>query len=241
MNLNKPTFITVFALLLFWGPKCHSQVILSLLFGDKLNSEESIFGIHVDYSFNELSGYADTNSLNSLNLGLFYNYKFNDRFRGLVELMAKYKRGVEGLAVYDLQDPELNDLFEDGEVTRKIKYFSVLPIGQYVTKPGIFLEAGPQISMRIKATDIFFTKTEQGDLELERNIKDNITTFDFGFIAGIGYYVDKAKTLAVGFRYQGGFSDVVKDDGTQQHQQFTLYTNIPIGRNKSKQTAAEHL
>jgi hypothetical protein len=44
----------------------------------------------------------------------------------------------------------------------------------------------------------------------------------------------KGNDIALGLRYAPGISDVMKDyDGTQAHQAFYIYLNLPIGRRKS--------
>src|SRR5262245_8815883 len=58
----------------------NAQVLISILFGDKLNTDAIIFGIHVDYSFNELTSIDPQKSLGKLNLALFFDIRLHERW-----------------------------------------------------------------------------------------------------------------------------------------------------------------
>ncbi|TRZ41811.1 outer membrane beta-barrel protein [Robertkochia solimangrovi] len=211
-----------------------SQILMSLIFGDKLNSKELSFGIHLDQSWNTMSNTESSSSLTSFNLGLFFNYMIDEHWRGNLEMLAKYQRGASDLPVYPTGDSLLDTQFMYGNIDREINYLS-LPISiQYVTKPGIYAEIGPQISLRFKAKDIFNADINDEELRYIRDIKDETTNFDLGWLAGIGYYIGKAKTTSIGFRYYGGFTDVMKNiENKQHHNQWAIYANIPIGRHEN--------
>ncbi|MBD0835279.1 outer membrane beta-barrel protein [Aestuariibaculum suncheonense] len=234
MKKYVPQFLIVFMLLL--SNKAPAQILLGLIFGDDLNSEKLIFGVHLNYSWNDLSNLPESGSLNAFNLGLNFNYKISDKFRAQTEMLAKYTRGAGDIPVYSLGDEHLDALYANGKVSREIKYLSIPIAIQYLTPIGVYAEAGPHVSMRIKANDVFEADTPEGNLELKRNIKDMVNLWDFGWIVGIGYYIAPLKTTSVGLRYYGGFSDVIDVSGRQVHQQWAVYANIPLGRKgKDKQ------
>ncbi|SFU02127.1 Outer membrane protein beta-barrel domain-containing protein [Algoriphagus locisalis] len=212
-----------------------AQVIMSLIFGDKLNNEDNLFGIHLDYSWNNMSLSGAQDPMGSFNLGLFYTHKFDENWHLNLDLMAKYQRGAAGIAPYDLGDPSLNMFYANSEVTRKINYFSIPATMRYAFQGTYFVELGPQISFRLKAQDIFEADLTQGDLTLENDIREEVQRFDFGFVSGVGMYIGKEKVNAFGIRYQGGLSDAMKNiAGKQNHSQIALYANLPIGRGKMK-------
>ncbi len=222
-------------LLIILAAPAKSQVLMSILFGDKLNSKELSFGLHANYSWNTLAATNNEKALTSFNFGLFFTYHFNEHWHANLEMLAKYKRGAGGLPVYDLQNDSLNNLFKTGSVERQISYVSLPMTIQYMFDPGIYIELGPQFSLRTKAKDIFSTDRSEGELKLERDVEDNINRWDFGWLGGVGYKLGKARLVAVGIRYFGGFSDVVKNEpGKQLNQQWGFYTNIPIGVKKAE-------
>jgi len=56
--------------LLLLGLNVQSQVLISLLFGDKLNSDGLEFGLEGGLNFSKISGLEANKSLRALNLGL---------------------------------------------------------------------------------------------------------------------------------------------------------------------------
>jgi len=152
MNMKKP--IVVFSILLF-SITAKSQVVISLLFGDKLNSEKISFGLLAGVGWNNLTGYKTSSWSPNLNLGLYLSFKLSDRVFLQFDAMAKYKLGAKKLPVYSLQDEALDSLFAPGSVERDIKYLSLVTTLQYRFYKYFNLEIGPQISLRIKATDVF--------------------------------------------------------------------------------------
>ena len=111
--MRKCLSLSLICLFVFLG-SARSQVILSLIFGDKLNSEELMFGIHMQYSWNTLSNMEPSSSLKKFNLGLFLTYKLNERWQINTEPMAKYSRGATGMTPYTLGDPALDATFASG-------------------------------------------------------------------------------------------------------------------------------
>src|SRR6478672_1407250 len=100
------------------------QVLISILFGDKLNTDAIIFGLHTDYSWNKMTSITPQDAAGRLNLSLFFNVRIHDQWRAEIEAIAKYSRGGKGMTIYPLSDPALYDQFAaaEGSVERKINY-----------------------------------------------------------------------------------------------------------------------
>ncbi|MXV51135.1 outer membrane beta-barrel protein [Pedobacter sp. HMF7647] len=226
-------YLVIICALQFTSTVARGQIVMGLLFGDKLNSDELSFGIHVDYGLSRLSNISDQKSLSSVNLGLFFTYHFNQKWHANLEMLAKLRKGANKLQPYDLGNDSLNTQFIDGDVQRRIGYLALPMTMQYQTG-NFFFELGPLIGLRIKAEDVFSADQPQGELKLTRNIKDETNVWDLGWIAGGGFSIGKSKSLSLGLRYTGGFTDVMQNiDGRQENQQWSIYTNIPIGRAKA--------
>ena len=228
---------TLFISLLFltWILPMQGQVLMSLIFGDDLNSDKMAFGIHMDQAWNDFTHIEEGKPLRSFNMGLFFTRKFGEHWKGNLAMLAKYKRGTSELSPYLLDDPNLDALLNNTEVAREINYLSIPFTMQYVLNFGGFLELGPQVSFRTRARDIFKVLGKENSLIYINRIDDQVARWDFGWLAGIGYYLGKEKLIAVGFRYHGGFTDVLKDEnGNQTHMQWSIFTQIPIGRGKMK-------
>lgn len=213
-----------------------AQVLMSLLFGDKLNTEQNAFGLHIDYSFNGITNLEESKAmgLGSFNLGLFFSRKFDDHWAWNMDLLGKYIRGASGIPAYSLMDPDLDTQFSGTHLDRKINYLSAVPTIRYLNDKGLFVEAGTQFSWRTKkAKDYFESSTPDGDLLLEVDVSDQINQIDVSYIVGVGAFIGKNKVDAVGIRYVGGIVNVMKNQGSNKHSQLAIYYNLPIGRGKA--------
>jgi len=220
---------------IFLSGFAHAQVLISILFGDKLNTDAIIFGLHVDYSFNKITSVEPQDAMGKLNLSLFFDVRLHDQWRAEIEAIAKYTRGGKGIAPYPLNDPQLDLQFANGSVERKISYVGLMTAIQYTVEHSWYIEAGPQLTLRTKAKDIFKVKTDDGELLLDRDIRDEINRWEFSLMSGLGYKLDKGTGMTFGLRYNWGLSDVEKNvAGYQQNRGFYVLSNIPIGRNKMK-------
>lgn len=230
MKIKAAIFIT---LILACSTIARSQVIISLLFGEKLNSEKLSFGLLVGNSWSRLSDYKTSSSLSTLNLGLYLNWKMSERFFLQFDAQAKYTLGARELPVYQLNDAGLDTMFATGHVERKINYLGLVTTAQYRVFNYFNVEVGPQITLRTKAKDIFYTDRNDGTLKFEKNISDAATRFDIGAMTGISYQI-KGNGIKIGVRYYFGFIDIFPQDaGSNTNRSFLLSGYIPVGRKKA--------
>lgn len=219
---------------MFCSVTARSQVIISLLFGDKLNSEKITFGLLVGNGWNNQAGYKTSSWASGFNLGLYLGFKMSDRIFLQFDAMAKYKLGAKELPVYSLHDQVLDSLFATGSVERSIKYLSLAPTFQYRIYKYFNLELGPQISLRLKALDVFSVSRSEGELKFEKKVKDATTLFDVGAAAGISYQFAKGSGVKIAFRYYYGFVDIMLGDvGNNANRSLQVNGYIPIGRAKA--------
>src|SRR6187551_513898 len=103
-----------------------AQVLISIVFGDKLNSNKVEFGLDGGLSMSDLEGLPVGKARRALNLGFYFDIKLRDTLWMIHSgVMVKSSFGARKLPVYSLDDPELNAVFVDGSVTRKLNYFNV--------------------------------------------------------------------------------------------------------------------
>lgn len=212
-----------------------AQVLMSLIFGDKLNTENNYFGLHLDQSFNSMSNPESHKSFRTFNMGLFFSHKLDEHWMINFDMLAKYRRGVKGLDTYSLGDEALDEVSSEAEVSRSINYLSVPITMRYYASRSIFLEAGPQLSMRLGARDVFEISNDKDQGTYKNDIRDQVNKWDTGVVLGAGMMIGKDKVNALGLRYHGGFSDVMPDfSEKQKHNTWAIYANLPIGRGKMK-------
>ena len=222
--------IIFFSLVGFQG---RGQILIALLFGDKLNSGSLEFGLAGGLNASNIHAYPGADYKTGLALGLYFNIKINDRWYIHPEAIPKYPTGVDHLAVYSLGDQVLDSLFSHASITRKIKNISVPILVRYKIYKQFFIEAGPQIGLRTKAKDEF----ESGELSYENDVTDQFSRFDFGMALGFNQRLSsKPNAMSVGIRYYSGLTDIDKlTAGSQKNSVFQALISIPVGAGKSKE------
>ena len=64
--------------LLFLGLQGQSQVLISIIFGDKLNSPNLEFGLEGGVNWSQISGFESGKSLSTFNLGFYFGLTRRD-------------------------------------------------------------------------------------------------------------------------------------------------------------------
>lgn len=229
----------IFLLCIASQAQTNAQVIISLIFGDELNSDKLLFGLHLNYTGSHLTNLEGAENLGGVKVALLFNYRLNNRFNLQSELVPPMAFGTKGLTPYSLGDAGLDSLFQNGEVERRVWLTGITALGQYRVWDYIRVEGGPEIFLRFKAKDKFLAEPEAGDLSLERNIKDQTSTFEVGLALGASYQLGKGTGMMFGIRYYWGLTDVMKNDaGNQQFRMWQITSGIPIGRKKMEKEKA---
>jgi Outer membrane protein beta-barrel domain len=231
-----PGELSIFLIVLFLSIKvpAKSQVIIALLFGDKLNSDKLEFGLTVGPNFSFISN-SEANWKAGLGLGLYFNVKLSDNWYFHPEAVPKSPFGGKQIPVYPLDDPNLDASFQNGTITREISYISLPLLFRYRIKGLLFAEAGPQLSLRTNVKDIFQVDAAGGELEFVKNVENDYTRFDFGAAVGLVMKLKRDNGMGIGLRYYYGFIDVMKTmAGSQQNRGLFVYLSFPVGGAKSK-------
>lgn len=227
-----------FLILLFIviGHQANAQVLISLLLGDKLNSDKLEFGLDGGMSVSNIRGRNEGSNLRALNLGFYFDFRLkNPTWYIHTGVMVKSSMGSKELPVYTLNNPDLDAAFAGGSVTRKLAYFNVPVLVKHRFANNFFVEAGPMISLLAKATDQFITSVQSSnDLQYKLKIRDQFHPLDAGVLAGVGYRLLGGNGMNLGIRYYHGLTDVLVDDAGAGNfnQAFYFSVGIPIGAGK---------
>ena len=183
----------------------------------------------------------ESSGLNNFNIGFYFIINMFESSYLSTGVLVKTNVGAKGMSTYPIGDPEFDDVYAEGELTKEINYFSVPILWHQRFNDRFFLEGGLQIGLRSKAYDYFDLKdTYGGDLEYERDVGDEYTRFDLGLLGGMGFKFRKQiKSTAVGINYYYGLLDVSKvPDMKIKNSSIYFYVRIPIG-SQSKEEKAE--
>ncbi len=225
--------------------KLHSQVIISLLFGEELNSDKVRFGLDGGLNYSGLTGTEGSKFLENFNLGLYFDIQLKENSNWYVHTgaMLKSDLGARGLEVYSLDDPGLDSVFTGGSIERTLKYIHIPGLMRYKFTSHLFIEAGPMLGILTKATDEFYNDVKRDeDLSFDNKVTDRYKWFDAGIEAGIGYHLLKGTGVNFGIRYYQGLMDVIKDNSSDpaRNQSVYLFVSIPVGAGeKAKAKKAE--
>ncbi len=219
-----------------------SQILISILLGDKLNTGAIEFGLTGGYNRNHLFGLKDATGANNFSLGFYFDFRLKKETGWYLYTgcLVKSTMGAT-VPIYSLNDPDLDTVFVGGSVERRINYFNVPVAIKYRFKNRIFLLGRVQFGLRHKAVDVFTnTYNSKNDISYKNITKDNYKRLDAGLTAGLGYKFKYGVMMNMGIRYYYGFVDVFKagpEYGT--NSSFYIFAEIPIGADRNPRPPGE--
>lgn len=236
----RSSILIFFTLISLSGAK--AQVLMSLIFGDKLNTGKVEFGLDGGVNFSDIRGLEGGSYKNTFNLGFYFDIKMNNPnwlFR--TGVLVKSNLGSAGMPVYSLDNPDLDNAFAEGEIWRKINYFNVPIAMKYKISDHFFLVGGIMPALRAKAYDYFTADVGGDELEYQVDIGDKIHRLDFGLLGGVGYRLFKGYGMNISAQYYYGLVDIVIDDTSPNQYNTSIYLSvgIPIGVKKAMEKKAQ--
>lgn len=211
-----------------------SQVLIALVFGNKLNTGNLEFGLMTGPTLTQISNIHSTLKP-GLNLGLYFNVKLNDRWVLHPEAIPKSAMGAKGIDFYSTGNIGLDTLMNGASIKRSIKAISVPLLVRYRLAGLLYVEAGPQIDLFTNVKDIFKKEKDGDELVYTNKIKEDYTRFEVGVTGGLVYKLKQNTSLAFGLRYFSGLTDISKlDAGTQLSSGWMFNVFIPIGAGKAE-------
>ncbi|MEA3479669.1 MAG: outer membrane beta-barrel protein, partial [Bacteroidota bacterium] len=166
MHINTK-IITRIALVLFLclglSTISRSQILISLLLGDKLNSGQIEFGLTGGYSRSQIFQEPRVKHLNVFYLGFYFDFLLKKNWYLYTGVHVKARMGASDIPVYSLEDAEMDSVFVGGSIDRKISYFNVPIEIKYRFKNNIYVDAGFQLGLRYRAFDEFINTINTRD------------------------------------------------------------------------------
>ena len=225
--------ILLFLMIVLLIPTARSQVLIALLFGDKLNTPNIEFGLNVGGNMTTLTNYPDAKYLTGLNLGLYFNFKLSDHFYLHPEMLFMNQMGSRGVNNTNLPFPELQQ--ETLETWTESNYFTLVLLPRYKLTNHLYFEVGLSGSFLLSADDYFLVKPE-GDSELQYKVhaRPRMNRFDVGGDVGLGYKFGEGEGMNLSLRFSFGFinTHVDKTLDPEMNRGFHVHVGIPIGVGK---------
>ena len=229
-------FLIIAFTFLFFQP-ARSQILISILLGDKLNTGAIEFGLTGGFNRTYMFQTPNSKGLSHFNLGFYFDFKLNKDKPWYVYtgVLVKSNMGASNIDPYILGDDDLDSVMADGYINRFANYFNVPITLKYRFKNNIFVLGGFQVALRYKARDEFTnTIYEKDDIVYKHETRDNYRRIDGGVTAGVGFKFRYGVMMNMGLRYYQGFTEVFRNDfkqvyGYTLNSSLYLFFEIPIG------------
>ena len=230
-RLIKPLIILLSLMML--SSLSRSQILISILLGDKLNSGAIEFGLTGGLDRTYMIQTEGAKGLNQFNIGFYFDFRLKKETGWFLYTgcLVKSGMGASNVAIYSLDNPDLDSTMVGGSINRKISYFNVPITIKYRFKSNIFVLAGTQLGLRHRATDEFTnTINNTDDLVYKHDTRDYYRRIDAGLTAGIGYKFRYGTMMNMGVRYYYGLADVFNEGyGYATNSALYVFAEIPIG------------
>jgi hypothetical protein len=223
--------LKILLLLIIFSSQVKGQVLISLLFGEALNSDKIEFGLVGGFNRSWIYDLDESKGLNSFNIGFYFHIMLKENSFLSTGVLVKSNVGVSGMPTYPIGDDDFDSVFVDGELTKKINYFYVPILYQQRFKNRWYIEGGFQLGLRNKAYDIFEIEAYGGDVSFKVDARDDYKYLDAGLMGGVGYKLKRRlKSSAVGINYYYGLMNISKvPEQKMKNSALYVYFKIPIG------------
>ena len=221
--------------LLIAGTAAQSQVLITLLLGDKLNSEGLEFGLEGGLNWANVSGLETNDFARKFNLGFYFDIRIKNEWSLYTGVLVKSNLGVDKLTDNDLNTLGATKYIDSdgtplvGDYSHKMNTFLVPALLRYKFKNHIYAEFGPQFGLAYKSWIEFESDVDGKDAIIKEYNKEIINRIDAGLMVGTGYRMLKGTGWTIGAKYYYGFVNVYKGMPGTKNSSFFLKINIPIG------------
>jgi hypothetical protein len=216
---------------------------MTILFGDKLNSDGIEFGLVGGINWAAIERMDSRHYDTKWNLGYYFDIRLKNQWSLYTGVLMKANYGVGKLTDNDLEflnatiyyDGSEENLPIKGEYKQKINAFMLPVLAKYTFKNHFHLELGPQFALMYKSFIEFTSDIEGRDLIMKEYNSDDIHNIDAGILGGFGYQLMKGSGWTIAAKYFQGLTNVYKNRGGSYNRSFFVELNIPIGAGKKKQ------
>ena len=236
--IKKLTFLLVLISVSHFG---QSQVLISLIFGDKLNSDKIEFGLDGGVNYSVMSGFSSGHPLPAFNLGFYFDFLIKPQWYINTVVLVKSNVGLDFLKEVDVAYLDPTTVFSDsGTYSQKISYFHVPVAIKYRLKNNFYFRIGPQFALRYKGDLRFIGKIDNKSIEIKTDNRDLFHRLEVSAIAGIGYKLKKGEGMNIGVKYMFGLTNILRDETrSSKNSSFYFYVGIPIGKKKAERKRQE--
>jgi len=220
-------------LVLFVGlvPKADAQVLIALLFGDKLQTETFEFGVRVGVNGTNFTTLEDVSLKPGLAFGMYGTKFLSDRFAIQPEASFLAPRGARDMPRNISEDIYIDSLLTSASTTRSLAYVEIPILVRYYVTYNISVGVGPQVGWLRSADDKATGILDNGDeVTHTTDIKNDLSAWEYGISFGIDYRLGLRKLHFTARGYYG-LGDTIRDNPADavRNVGFNISVGIPIG------------
>lgn len=212
-----------------------SQILLSILFGDKLNSDGMEFGLDIGMNISNLEGFSETTYSPSWNLGFGLDIRIKNQWSLSTGTRVKNTMLAKGISL-----AEANALGYDfitlEEATDYYMRMSQIQVPVLLRKRfgRIYLEAGGTAALNAASSMVKFYEVSGRQLLETIDNHSDMRLIEFGFSGGLGYDFSEGKGLVGGFRYYQSLTNAFHNYSPYRWRMYDFYVQFPIGASSSE-------
>ena len=216
-----------------------SQVLITLLLGDKLNSPGVEFGLEGGMNWTQISGFETKTFARKWNMGFYFNIRIKNHWSLYTGVLVKSNFGVDDLSSNDLSTLNAKIYTDtagkplDGSYGQKMNVFMVPVLFRYNFNNHMFFALGPQFSLMYKSWIEFESEIDGNEALIKEFNKEKFNKIDVGASAAIGYRMLKGTGWTISAKYYYGFINVYKDIPKTKNSSIFIELDIPIGAGKN--------
>jgi len=226
---------------MFLGYQSQSQVLMTVLFGEKLNSDGIEFGLVGGVNWAQISHMDAQNYALKWNLGYYFDIRLKNSLSLYTGLLVKSNFGTDELSDEDLNFLKATIYYNSSEESEKLKgdysqkmnVFMLPILAKFKFKNHFHISLGPQFSLMYKSWIEFNSDIEGREMIMKEFNTDQLNRIDAGIVGGLGYRFMKGTGWTLEGRYYQGFANVYKNRKGTHNTSFFLELNIPIGAAKN--------
>ena len=231
--------IALVSAILLFPVVSNAQVLITLLFGDALNTEKIEFGLVGGMNRSYILDIEDSKGLNNFNLGFYFHINMKKNSYLSTGVLVKSDMGAKGMEPYSIGDPDFDSVFQNSTLKKKINCFYVPILFHQRFNNRWYIEAGPQLGLIFKPFDQFDVSEYGGDLTYKRDVRDEYKKIDVGLYGAVGYkFKQQTKSISTGIGYYYGLVNVSeRPDLEIRNSSIYFFVKIPIepkGKEKKK-------
>jgi hypothetical protein len=213
----------------------NGQVIISILFGEQLNSGKMEFGLITGANVSTITGMEDAKPLPTFKLGLFLDYNIGKRWVGSFEANVKstlgYVNFTESESLFPVQD---SVIVGSNYTARTISVLQCPIYMNYKLTDQWSIGAGGYLSYQHGTRDFIDYTYKSTDLTIEQSFSGFINRIDAGVVGAVSYHFKKRESgypgIGLRFKTNYGLRDVFNEKTSLSGNNlwFSFDVTIPI-------------